>query len=77
MSSSILPTNTLSVRSTNNPFSKTPGILLILISMSFGFLIQSLNNTSRIRLPWSVTTGPAFLVAILKVDLPFISKMTS
>ena len=49
---SILPTNTLSVRSTNNPFSNTPGILLIIISTSFGFLIPSLNKTSRIRLPW-------------------------
>ena len=50
---SILPTNTLSVRSTNNPFSNTPGILLIVISISFAFLIPSLNNTSKIRFPWS------------------------
>ena len=43
---SILPTNTLSVRSTNNPFSNTPGILLIHISISFGFLIPSANSNS-------------------------------
>ena len=44
---SILPTNTLSVRSTNNPFSNTPGILLIIISISFGLLIPSSNNQAK------------------------------
>ena len=64
------------MRSTNNPFSNTPGMLLMLFSISLGFRIPSLNITSKIKLPWSVTTGPAFFVAILKVELPFISEIT-
>ena len=53
-----LPTNTLSVRSTNNPFSNTPGILLIVISMSFGFLIPGvLENGLFVDLTDKVLVG--------------------
>ena len=51
--------------------------LLIVVSMAFAFLIPPLKNTSRMRLPWSVTTGPAFLVAILREALAFNSEITS